>query len=203
MNEVTSFNMDLADSLKCNSLFDEYYKSPHFFNLVQAFRERGIIRIKSIIRSEIPVFQQQEGIDCIIEFTCGGRLLIDEKIKRVYDVSKYTKYYQQYGETFAVEIWSNPMEGGKHDGWGYKEGITIAHAPVDMSQNKFVSNPIFYTINNDFVENITKNRDNFPQRINKSTGGLYNSGYCWVDSKSLLKYSPFKNIRTQTLTDFE
>lgn len=179
--ENCDFNNDYSFSKEYQPFFDEYYSSKAFYNKMQMLRKKGVISIEKQYRSEHPLFQQESYLDIIMQLNTGSQIRIDEKVNRCYDLSKEPNY--------PVEVFSNPTKGGKPDGWGYHIGTTMIQAKVNVEPKYFWEEPVIYTINNKFIDEVTRN-NSYPIHPNKSTNGLYNSGYRWIPRYVLEKYWP-------------
>jgi hypothetical protein len=174
------FNSDMNFSKKCQPLFDEYYKTELFKSILQKLRLKGKVEIERIDRSENVLFQTEAYLDAIIVLSCGSSLKIDEKVVR-----SWKPEYDQ----FPIEVWSNPNKGGKHDGSDYHIGTTIIRMPVDQEGTKMIAKPIVYNVTNQYIDEVVRN-SNYPARPNKSTDGLYCSGYKYIPRAVFDKYFP-------------
>lgn len=135
----------------------------------------GRVMITSIDTSDNELFQKETYLDCIVGLNTGSSLRIDFKLNR----------YDSGLPNYPVEFVSNP--GGKPDGWGYHEGITIIHFKIDELAGKTPEEPVVYTIDRDFINNVTRNQfyGNFSS---PSTDGLYTSRFRSVPRQVLEKY---------------
>jgi len=182
MENECSFRDDNNFSTRCIPLWDKYYQSRGFFNKIQQLRKRGEVHIKSIERDKLnPIFQAKTYLDVLITLDSGAVLSIDEKALRFNTID--------YGCPGVVERWSNPK--GKTDGWGYHNGTTIVQAYfTDKYPPKMITTPMVYNIDFKFIDEVTRNTKRYSTHTNKSTNGLYNSGFCFVPADVLNSYWP-------------
>lgn len=171
-------------SRKQNHLFDEWYKTKEFADLLSKLRLKGKVEIKRIDRSENPLFQSMTYLDAVVELSTGSSLLIDEKAMRW---KPYLETKPEYANNFAVEVCSNP--NGKKDGWAYHEGIVVVHARINKDETGFFNQPLVYRINQDFINNVVRGK-RFDTNFAPNTNGLYASLYKWVPREELEVYWP-------------
>jgi len=185
----SSFKKDLtfSERKEFKVAFDYFYKSKEFLELLKMMRKRGIVEpAGEWKRKDDPKFielaQDIMGIDVIMPLSCGGNLQIDEK------VSRHTAWANHQLE-YPVEVVCNPNKGGKHDGWGYHDGIVIIHARSNPAEDGFVGTPLVYRISEKFINEVIRNKK-YKVRINAATDGLYQSGFIYVPTIVLRGYWP-------------
>jgi len=183
---MSDFNNDRQWSKQFDSLWDSFYKSDGFKQLLAKMRLKGSVAVKSIDRSENELFQKESYLDAVISLSTGSSLLCDEKNLRY---PKRINEFPTCANSFPVEVCSNPNAGGKHDGWAYHIGTTICMVYIDMYDSDFFVPPVVFTISQRFIDEVVRNND-IKTIPSNSTNGLYHSVCKWVPRNVLEKYWP-------------
>jgi len=194
----SDFKTEMVRSKYFSPFWKQYYESDTFHDIIKKLHLRGDVRVVNIDQSENEIFQKEAYLDSIIALSSGTSLKMDEKTNRHGIMIKYGYGYESGGDyginhdMFPVEVWSNPNKDGKHDGWGYHIGTTIAQTYANYSDDGFMPNfnPVVYTITSKFVDDVIRNETFSCIPNTKTTNNLYRSGYKWVPRKILEDYFP-------------
>jgi len=148
--------------------YDAFYKSEYFRkNYLAKMWKRNIPIVIDVIRTEIPLVQKKLGVDAIIVLNNNNRLPVDEKTdKPTYNTSP----------NIFLELVSNPSSEYKTDGWAYHRGVFICYSSSNDNQTGLVERmPVFFFIDEDFINAFNRNKKYPSKQINKKTNGLYAS----------------------------
>lgn len=126
---MRDFHDDLAWSKRFTTLWDNFWKQKY---------EGGVIT------RNIPLDLDKMGVDVIVTYGKGRRILIDEKV--TCDIFPH----------YPIEVMKNAEL--QKEGWGWtNKGLTIAIAKHPQDVVKFSSPPVVFEINDAFQKRIMQN----------------------------------------------
>jgi hypothetical protein len=177
----SNYGADINWAKTYEPLMYSFIDSNAFRLKLQRLRRKGTVSVSKVLKSDNLEFQSDEFIDCVVVLNTGSSLKVDFKVNR------YNSNYPGY----VVEFLSNAK--GKSDGWGYHEGTTIIHAKVIDEKHCFIEEPVVYTIDRDFINDVTRNPE-YGNYASPSTNNLYVSRFRSVPRTILEKYWGEKNL---------
>jgi len=148
--------------------YDKFYKSNLFRNkYLSKMYKRNVPTVVEVIRSDDVLLQQKVGVDAVIELSNKNHIPVDEKTDR----PKYNK-----SPNIFLEIVSNPKSEYRTDGWAYHRGIHICYGSSNDDMSGLVERePVFFFIDEDFINMFTRNNKYETKHCSKLTNGLYAS----------------------------
>lgn len=147
--------------------YDAFYKSDVFVNKYLRFLYKtNIPRVVEIIRSESALMQQEAYVDCLLKFSNGTTIAVDEKTDR-------PKYISS--PNLVLELMSNPSSGYRKEGWAYHRGRYMSYSCSNETESGLIREPIFFVIDEDSINMFNRNKKYPAKQVKKKTNGLYAS----------------------------
>ena len=147
--------------------YDNFYKSEKFREkYIKTMYRKNIPTVKEIIRSENLLLQKGVGIDVIVVLSNKTTLAIDEKTDR---------YKHSNSRNIFLEIMSNPGSDYQTEGWAYHRGRYFCYSCSNVDETGLYLEPVFFFIDENFVNAFNRNNKYKTIPCNKKTNGLYSS----------------------------
>ena len=175
-DEDLKFSQNPAFKKAYNSFYLDYNFRETY---LASFYKSKVPTVDKIIRSEDILLQQGVGIDALIILSNKSTLPVDEKTDRpIYRKSP----------NIALEIVANPNSKYQTDGWAYHRGRFICYGSSNEHEAGLEREPLFFFIDEDFINTFNRNPEYTARPVNKQTNGLYRSIIKLVPRVDILAY---------------